>query len=482
MADVATVAAPTYTFIDDGVIDKDILWHDLCELLEEELQEEGISTARMSSTFSSAVPLGITDEGQFIIGVPNAFNHSVITNMHLSDMNKLINRVSEYDGLTCTVVLDPDLVPTIALEPAPAPTVVEIVGEEKKHDSTTSNKFEPKFTFDSFIVGESNELAYSASLAVAESPGLKYNPLFIWGGPGLGKTHLLQAIGSYVEQCYPNKKITYTTMEEVMNKYIDAVTVKTVDINWLRTEYRTTDVLIIDDIQILVGKKETADFFFHTFNSLKQQRKQIVIASDRSPDQLDLEERMTSRFKSGMLADIQLPSYEVRLAILKQYIKTLNIEFLPEALEYIAERSSGNIREMEGVGTRVSALAELRHKDTVDLEFVEHATAGLFLDPANRPVSVETIIGESAKYYNLQKSDLVGVNRKQDIVHARHVAMYLCQEMTDSSYPAIGRAFGGKDHTSVLHAVNKIRKKMSEERDLFNQIQMLTNQIKKRVI
>ncbi|MCL2818160.1 MAG: chromosomal replication initiator protein DnaA [Actinomycetia bacterium] len=478
MSESAVAVLPAYNFVDDEVINKNTLWDDLCERLEQDL-----GAARMASTFSRAVPLGITDEGEFIIGVPNAFNHKLITTMHLADMNALVNEVSGYDELTCTVVLDPDLAPVA--EPETSLDDLELESFGTGHTAIkrgSDTPFDPKFTFDSFIVGESNDLAYSASLAVAESPGLKYNPLFIWGGPGLGKTHLLQAIGSYIEQCYPNKKITYTTLEELLNKYIDAVTVKTVDINWLRNEYRTTDVLIIDDIQSLIGKEATSDFFFHTFNSLKLQRKQIVIASDRSPDELDLEERLTSRFKSGMQADIQLPSYEVRHAILRQYIKTLNIEFDPEAISYIAERSSGNIREMEGVGTRVSALAELRGKDVVDLEFVEDATSGLFPDPANKPVSVDTIIGETAKYYHLQKGDLIGANRKQDIVHARHVAMYLSQEMTDSSLPAIGKAFGGKDHTSVLHAVNKIRKKMSEERELFSQIQMLTNQINKRVI
>jgi len=468
----------TYTFIDDAVLDKTILWEELCKLLEEQ-----IGSARMTSTFSRVIPLGITDEGEFIIGVPNAFNHSVITTMHLADMNELVNTVSGYE-LSCSVILDPNLA-VIADQDLPSESeAAAIIADEGLPEAAETNErgYNPKFTFDSFIVGESNDLAYSASLAVAESPGLKYNPLFIWGGPGLGKTHLLQAIASYVAQCYPNKKIIYTTLEELMNKYIEAVTTGKVDINWLRNEYRSTDVLIIDDIQFLKGKKETTDFFFHTFNTLKQQHKQIVIASDRSPDQLDLEERLTSRFKSGMLADIQLPSYEVRMAILQQYIKSLKVEFEPDAIAYIAEKSSGNIREMEGVGNRVCAYAELRRIHTVDLEFVQHATQGLFPDQAKKPVSVETIISETCKYYGLQKSDLLGPNRKQDITHARHVAMYLSQEMTDSSYPAIGRAFGGKDHTTVMHAVNKIRKKMSEDRELFNQIRMLTSQISKRAI
>lgn len=474
---------PVYTFIDDEVLDKTVLWNQLCHLLE---KEQEIGVGRMTSTFSRVVPLGITAEGEFIIGVPNEFNYSVINNMHLKDMNKLVNSLSGYDGLTCKIVLDPTLAP--APESATADIATDTTGEARvtaTEDELT--RFDPKFTFDSFVVGESNELAYSASLAVAESPGMKYNPLFIWGGPGLGKTHLLQAIGSYIEQCYPNKRILYTTSEELVDKFINAVTEKTVDINWLRHEYRGTDVLIIDDIQFLIGKTATIDFFFHTFNSLKQQHKQIVIASDRSPDQLDLEERLTSRFKSGILADIQAPSYEVRLAILQQYTKTLGIEFSDEALSYIAERSSGNIREMEGVGTRVCALAELQPEKLempgiVDLAFAEYATTGMFADPSTKPISVDTIIKETCNYYTLTKGDLFGKSRKSDIIHARHVAMYLCQTLTDTSYPAIGRAFGNKDHTTVMHAVGKIKKKMSEDRDLYSQIERLTTQINKRTV
>jgi len=472
---------PAYNFIDDEVLDKTILWNELCHLLESE-----IGAGRMTSTFSRAVPLGITDEGEFLIGVPNEFNYSVIHNMHLADMSKLVNTISGYDGLTCKIVLDPNLAPVVESAPVDTPgtSAQESPGAKTTEDEPA--RFDPKFTFDSFVVGESNELAYSASLAVAEAPGIKYNPLFIWGGPGLGKTHLLQAIGSYIEQCYPNKRILYTTSEELVDKFINAVTEKTVDINWLRHEYRGTDVLIIDDIQFLIGKAATIDFFFHTFNSLKQHHKQIVIASDRSPDQLDLEERLTSRFKQGILADIQVPSYEVRRAILQQYTNTLNIEFSDEALSYIAERSSGNIREMEGVGTRVCALAELQPDKlempgVVDLVFAEYATKGLFPDPSSKP-SVDTIIKETCAYYTLTKSDLFGKSRKSNIVHARHVAMFLCQDLTDSSYPVIGRAFGNKDHTTVMHAVDKIRKRMSEDRDLYSQIERLTAHINKRTV
>jgi chromosomal replication initiator protein len=465
----------TYHFIDDEVVNKTILWEEMCKRLEHQ-----IGIARMTSTFSRAIPLGITDEGEFIIGVPNAFNHSVITTMHLEDMNALTRDISGYE-LTCTAILDPNLATLTErktpLELMDPPVMVETKPAKKPSDT---NMFDPKYTFDSFISGESNDLAYSASLSVAEAPGLKYNPLFIWGGPGLGKTHLLQAIGSYISQCYPNKKIIYTPLETLLNKFLESL--RNEDMSSLRNNYRTTDVLIIDDIQFLQGKKAMTDFVFHTFNSLEQQHKQIIFAADRSPDQLDLEERVTSRFKAGMLADIQLPTYETRMAILQQYIKSLKIEFTPESIAYIAEKSSGNIREMEGVGTRVGAYAELRHIQTVDLAFVKSATVGLFPEPNKKPISVETIIKETCGYYHLQKSDLLGTNRKQDITHARHVAMYLCQEMTDSSYPAIGKAFGGKDHTTVLHAVNKIKKRMGADREMFNQIRILTDQINKRSI
>ena len=465
-----------YRFLHDDVIDKDTLWSEMLVRLN-----KNIGQARMESTFSRVVPLGITEDGEFVVGVTNSFVYSLIARMHQSELSELATEISGLP-VTVEVVLDPNLTALIEAK-TEADAVDAVVQEESIPETVEDNQFDQKFTFDSFVTGESNDLAYSAALAVAESPGLKYNPLFLWGGPGLGKTHLLHSIGAYIAECYPHKRIIYTTLEAMLNQYVKAMmSKKKVDIEWLRETYRSTDVLIVDDIQFIEGKQGMTDFFFHTLNTLVDQHKQVVIASDRSPDRLDLDNRLVSRFKMGMMADIQTPSYEVKLAILQQYTQKMDATFDDESLSYIAEKSSGNIREMEGICNRVTAWAGLRHAANINLDLVLAATSECFTEEQKRPISIETIMKETCRYYHLTRDELIGTKRKQDIIHARHIAMFLCQEMTDSSYPAIGRAFGGKDHTTVLHAVKKISKKMGEDRDVFNQIKQLTDYVNKRAI
>lgn len=471
-----------YQFIEESVLemDKETIWKELLHKLEAE-----VPNGRIASTFSRAIPLGVTDNGEFIIGVHNKFNQDVINKFHVDAMSRILKEIVGIE-MRCITIFDENLKPEYQPEDTPVSQKQDIsplLTSIPQNDTTSTvdqPPYNPKYTFDSFIVGDTNNFAYSAALAVAEQPGLKYNPLFIWGGPGLGKTHLLQAIGNYIKVTYPHKKVTYVTTEELVTQFINAVTTKSVDIDYLRNTYRSTDVLVVDDIQFMEGKSSTIDFFFHTFNHLQSLHKQIVIAADRSPNDLKMDERLTSRFSQGLLVDIQPPTYEVRLAILKQYTKSLDVLFSEESLSYIAEKSSGSIREMEGAGTRVVAFAGLRNRVSVDLEFVKAATIGSFNEQHLRPLSISTIQSEVCKYYSIQKPDLIGSKRKQDLVYPRHIAMYLCSELTDSSYTKIGQAFGKRDHATVIHAVAKIKKMMSKEKSVFSQIQELSDTIKRK--
>lgn len=460
-----------YSFIeDDEYINKQTIWDQVCGALEKE-----IGGPRMTSVFSRVVPLGITQDGEFVVGVHNKFNHDVIQRFHADTIDVLLHDITGLD-MRLRVETDSDLAESVLTNSAPLEIEQHGYDEPITPAEDAKISFDQKYTFESFVVGDTNNFAYSAALAVAEQPGLKYNPLFIWGGPGLGKTHLLQAIGSYITNSFPYKKVTYITTEELVNQFTSSLTTKDKNVtDYLRTYYRGADVLILDDIQFLENKQSTIDFFFHTFNDLKGRGKQIIIASDRSPGELKMNERYTSRFKSGLIVDIQPPTYEVRLAILKKYTSRLKIEFDYDAISYIAERSSGNIREMEGAITRSTAFAELSNKDRVDIKLIEIVTADYFLDQTKRPISIATIQKEVCRYYGISHTDLIGSKRKQDLVYPRHIAMYLCQELTDSSFPKIGDEFGGKDHTTVMHAAAKIKKKMSSENETYKQIQHLTN-------
>jgi chromosomal replication initiator protein len=339
-------------------------------------------------------------------------------------------------------------------------------------------EFDPKYTFDAFVVGDSNAFARTAALSVAEQPGLKYNPLFIWGGPGLGKTHLLQAIGHYVTENFPHKRIIYVTSEQFTNDYIDSLGPKTTD--RFRQKYRSVDVLLIDDIQFLEKKEGIQEQFFHTFNELQRHGKAVVLASDRPPKDINMEERYRSRFASGLQADIQPPNYETRLAILRQYVESEHLPVEPDVLSYVADITTPNIREMEGAMTRIGAWLHLSRRSVVDLAMAKEVLLTVFPEHSTRPISVSSIQREACRFFGISHADLVGSKRSQSIVYPRQIAMYLSRELTDLSLPKIGDEFGGRDHTTVMHATAKIQKLMSEQRDVYNQVQQLTNAVKQK--
>ena len=344
-----------------------------------------------------------------------------------------------------------------------------------------SARLNSKYTFDTFVIGSSNRFAHAAAVAVAEAPAKAYNPLFIYGDSGLGKTHLLHAIGHYAQTLYNGLKVRYVSSEEFTNEFINMIRDGKQD--GFRRRYRDVDVLLVDDIQFLENKEGTQEEFFHTFNTLHNASKQIVISSDRAPKRLvTLEDRLRSRFEWGLLTDVQPPELETRIAILRKKAIQEGLNAPPDVLEYIASRISTNIRELEGALIRVTAFASL-NRQGVDMGLAEIVLKDLIPETQGNgspQITAATIMGQTAAYFGLSIEDLCGTSRSRVLVTARHIAMYLCRELTDMSLPKIGQQFGGRDHTTVINADRKIRNLMAERRSIYTQVTELTNRIKQQ--
>ncbi|MCK1794614.1 chromosomal replication initiator protein DnaA [Streptomyces sp. XM4193] len=339
-------------------------------------------------------------------------------------------------------------------------------------------RLNPKYLFDTFVIGASNRFAHAAAVAVAEAPAKAYNPLFIYGESGLGKTHLLHAIGHYARSLYPGTRVRYVSSEEFTNEFINSIRDGKADA--FRKRYRDMDILLVDDIQFLAQKESTQEEFFHTFNTLHNANKQIVLSSDRPPKQLiTLEDRLRNRFEWGLITDVQPPELETRIAILRKKAVQEQLNAPPEVLEFIASRISRNIRELEGALIRVTAFANL-NRQPVDLGLTEIVLKDLIPggEDATPEITAPAIMAATADYFGLTVDDLCGSSRSRVLVTARQIAMYLCRELTDLSLPKIGGQFGGRDHTTVMHADRKIRALMAERRSIYNQVTELTNRIK----
>jgi chromosomal replication initiator protein len=337
-------------------------------------------------------------------------------------------------------------------------------------------RLNPKYTFETFVIGASNRFAHAAAVAVAEAPAKAYNPLFVYGESGLGKTHLLHAIGHYAQNLYPGVRVRYVNSEEFTNDFINSI--RDDKASAFQRRYRDVDVLLIDDIQFLQGKVQTQEEFFHTFNTLHNANKQVVITSDLPPKQLaGFEERMRSRFEWGLITDVQPPDLETRIAILRKKAIGERLEVRDDVMEYIASRISTNIRELEGALIRVTAFASL-NRQQVDLSLAEIVLKDLIPADHTPEITSATIMAQTALYFSLSMEDLCGASRSRVLVNARQIAMYLCRELTDLSLPKIGQQFGGRDHTTVIHADRKIRTLMAERRSTYNQVTELTNRIK----
>lgn len=343
-------------------------------------------------------------------------------------------------------------------------------------DPQRNQSLNPNHTFDSFVIGSSNRFANGAAVAVAENPARAYNPLFIWGGSGLGKTHLLHAAGNYAQYLHKGLRVKYVSSEEFTNDYINSLRDDRQES--FKRRYRNLDILMVDDIQFLEGKESTQEEFFHTFNALHQANKQIILSSDRPPKQLTtLEDRLRTRFEGGLITDIQPPDLETRIAILMKKAESDGTTIDRSVLELIASRFDSSIRELEGALIRVSAYSSLVN-EPINMEMAEIALRDLAPDSSNVIITPTTIMEVTADYFDIDVATLTGAGKKRAVAHARQLAMYLCRELTELSLPKIGDEFGGKDHTTVIYADRKIRKEMTENRNTYDEIQTLTQRIK----
>ena len=360
----------------------------------------------------------------------------------------------------------------------PAKTTVGSDKNKKNSNKNNSCSFlNPRYTFDTFVVGANNNLAHAASLAVAESPAEIYNPLFIYGGVGLGKTHLMHSIAHYILEQNPQAKVMYVTSEKFTNELIESIRNVNTTPTEFREKYRNIDVLLIDDIQFIIGKESTQEEFFHTFNTLHESKKQIIISSDKPPkDILTLEERLRSRFEWGLTVDIQPPDYETRMAILKKKEELGGLQIDNEVMKYIATNIKSNIRELEGALTKIVALSRLK-KQEVNVTLAEEALKDLISPDDKKQVTPELIIDVVAEHYNITSADIYSINKSRNIAFPRQVAMYFCRKLTDNSLAEIGKLLGNRDHTTVLHGIDKVEKTMKKDLSLQNTIEVLNKKI-----
>lgn len=350
--------------------------------------------------------------------------------------------------------------------------------QEKKSEEKPNkelNNLNPKYTFDTFIIGDNNKFAHAASVAVAEAPAEAYNPLFLYGGVGLGKTHLMQAIGHHILGNNKDAKVLYVTSETFTNELIESI--KQDKNQEFRDKYRNIDLLLIDDIQFIIGKESTQEEFFHTFNTLHQAKKQIVITSDKSPKDLErLEERLRTRFEMGIQADISSPNYETRMAILRKKVESDGIEIDDNILDYIAANIKSNIRELEGALNKIIVFSNLE-RQPIDLVLAEKALKDLISPDGNREITAELIIQTVAEHYGLTMDDMVSKKKSQDIAYPRQISMYLCQKMTECSLQYVGNILGKRDHTTIMHGIKKIESDVKENQNLKNTIDVLIKKI-----
>jgi chromosomal replication initiator protein len=437
------------------------LWNEVAGRLKGALNETTYRT-----WFAEAEGAELSDDA-FVLGVPNDFTREWIEGHFLGLIGAAVRDVTGQErrvALTVTERIPKDA----PAAPAETPRRTSAAGDAGMN---------PKYTFDLFVIGSSNRFAHAAALAVAEAPAQAYNPLFIYGGTGLGKTHLMQAIAQYVAEHSSDLSVRYVTSETFMNDFINSLRDKRIE--GFKQRYRTYDLLLVDDVQFFEHKERIQEEFFHTFNSLYEAGSQIVMSSDRPPrDIATLEERLRSRFEWGLITDVQPPDLETRIAILRKKVKTDGIHVPdPQVLSFIASRISTNIRELEGALTRVVAFSSLTGR-SLSVDLAEDVLKDVFPQGEAAEVSIRRIQELVSERFQLSMDELCGDKRSQNIVYPRQVAMYLSRELTDSSLPKIGKEFGGRDHTTVIHATSKIARLIREDRSVYNLVQELTARVK----
>ena len=422
--------------------------------------------------------------GTLYLEVPNELTRGMLEQrIRLPLLNAIAALDPRFETTTFAVVVNPDI-DYDELESSAAqaeqvyiePVTLVPAGEQIMPGRRSDSRLNPKYTFDNFVIGGSNRFAHAAAVAVAEAPAKAYNPLFIYGASGLGKTHLLHAIGNYAESLYPGIRVRYVSSEEFTNDFINSIANNRTSA--FQSRYREIDILLIDDIQFLQGKDSTQEAFFHTFNTLHDHNKQLVITSDEPPKNLTgFEARMRSRFEWGLITDVQAPDLETRIAILRKKAQSDRLQVSNDILEYMASKVSSNIRELEGTLIRVTAFANLNRTE-VDLQLVQTVLKDLIALDEDNVISPVDIINHTAQYFKLTVDDLYGSSRSQAVATARQIAMYLCREMTSLSLPKIGQLFGNRDHTTVMYANKKIAELMKERRSIYNQVTELTSRIR----
>jgi len=443
------------------------IWQNVLKRMESKISKPSFETWLKSTT-----PLSMEND-VIIIEVPNEFAREWLKNQYKNLLTETLKEITHQDIDIQFVI--PNYKDEANLDHDPK----QNLGTEKtsnQNENVTSTALNPKYTFDTFVIGNSNRFAHAASLAVAEAPAKAYNPLFIYGGVGLGKTHLMHAIGHFILSQNPSAKVVYVSSEKFTNELINSIKDdKTVD---FRNKYRNIDVLLIDDIQFLASKERTQEEFFHTFNDLHEANKQIIISSDRPPKEIPtLEDRLRSRFEWGLITDIQPPDLETRIAILRKKadIEKLNVPY--EVLNYIADKIVSNIRELEGALIRVVAYSSLTNNE-ISIDLARRALKDIIPSNKQKQISIDLIQQVVARHYGLKIIDLKAKKRTRTVTYPRQIAMYLARELTDASLPKIGEEFGGRDHTTVIHAYEKIAKDKEEDIGLKNTLEELINMIK----
>lgn len=447
------------------------LWNNALEYLEDEL-----SDFVFKEYFETSITPLAYENDTFFLQVPDEGNKILLEGQYAVLVeNALKYYTQRYIKVKFVVASSNDMVYSeneaideiAAAEPKPS--------VEYNVYNTSYIQFNPKYTFDSFVVGPNNRFAHAASLAVADAPAKKYNPLFIYGGVGLGKTHLMHAIAQHILRKDPTKKVVLLSSEQFLNEFLDAIQNKT-NVQF-RNKYRNADVLLIDDIQFIAGKNETQNEFFHTFNALQGSNKQIILTSDKPPKEIPhLEDRLRSRFSLGLICDISMPDLETRLAILRKKAKEENYQVSNEILNYIAENIESNIRELEGLLLKVMALNEFYNKP-LTLDLVKKQLKDI-IDISDKKISMDLITKVVCDYYNISKADILSKRRTKNIAFPRQISMYLSRELTDSSLPAIGDYYGGRDHSTVIHGYDKIKEELKTNGTLEEEIKKITLEIK----
>ncbi|WP_062137795.1 chromosomal replication initiator protein DnaA [Demequina aestuarii] len=442
------------------------------------LRQSDAVTAQHRSFIRLIKPLAIVEDNVFLAVAEDFTKNYVETTIRELLTRALSDMIGREVRIAVTVdssVSPPE--PSTPVDDDPPQRRSSAPARQEPEPAYEDPHLNPRYTFDTFVIGSSNRFAHAAALAVAESPGKTYNPLFIYGDSGLGKTHLLHAIGHYTRHLKPQTRVRYVNSEEFTNDFINSIR----DDRSLsfKRNYREVDVLLIDDIQFLQGKEQTLEEFFHTFNALHNAGKHVVITSDVSPRNLDgIEERMRTRFEWGLMTDVQPPDLETRIAILRKKAAADDVQAPGDVLEYIASNITSNIRELEGALIRVTAFAAL-NKQPVDLSLSQVVLKDLISDDDSE-ITASTIIGITADYFGISMEELTGTSRSRVYVTARQIAMYLCRQLTDLSLPKIGENFGGKDHTTVMYAVKKVEDQIAQRRQMYNQVNEIHARIKQQ--